>query len=175
MASGDTLFTLLAEYGKAPEANAALPVWLLRSSTDEPDEYVEIKAFDETTNQYLIFSDVLPANYAGTTGITLKIGWITESTGGEVVRWEAAFNSFTDNVDNILSKAAAAVQSVNDTASVTAGVLNVATILFTNGAQIDNLAVNEFFILRVNRDAADAADTMNAHKAKLIYIQAIET
>jgi hypothetical protein len=173
MASGDSLFSFVALDFEPPDDLYPQLIFTLVASSDEPDDYVPMLAFDPSTNEYADFASVMPRNYGGG-GLDVTIIWSSGTASG-VVRWEVAFKSFTDDVDDLDTKTFATANSGNFTTASAAGELDYALITFTDGAQIDNIAAGEYFRMRVNRDAADAADTMNGNDAELIAIEIRES
>ena len=174
MASGDSLLFWNALQNEPPDADFATLDTLLTTSADEPDDIVPVLDFDPgATNEFGVFSGVMPAQYAGTTGLTVILYWVSAATTGNV-KWDVAFKRHADTA-NLLSKAYATIQSTTTGTDGTARDINTTTIAFTDGGQIDNIAVGEYFRLAVERDSADAGDTMNSNDAELIAVYLKET
>lgn len=110
--------------------------------------------FDGSSNESAVFGGVLPAGYGGG-GLTVDLHYaMTEATSGDI-DWDVAIERIGDQHQNLDSDGFAAANSVNDTTVPgTAGLVDVVTIAFTDGADMDNLAAGEAFRLRVTRDAA---------------------
>jgi len=175
MASNDALCVWRALDNEPPDADFATFDTILTASADEPDDIVPVLDFDPgATNEFAAFSAVMPEHYGGG-GVTLTLMWCSESTGTENVKWDAAFKSFTSEVDNIGSKAYAAIQSVTAANNTTSRIVSYDDIAFTDGGQMDSVAKNEYFRLTVERDSADAADTMDSNDAELIAVYLTET
>ena len=112
MASNDALLMWTALNNEPPDANFATLDTILTASADEPDDIIPVLDFDPgSTDEYAVFSGVMPEHYAGTTGVTLTIMWSSDATTGNCI-WDAAFKSFTDDADDMDTKAYAAVNSV---------------------------------------------------------------
>lgn len=174
MASGDSLLFWTALHNEAPDADYATLDAILTTSADEPDDVVQVLDFDPgATNEFAGFSAIMPAHYAGTTGVTVTLIWVSSATSGNV-KWDVAFKRHADTT-SILSKTYAAVQSTTTGTDGTARDINTTVITFTDGGQIDNIAVGEYFRLAVERDSADAGDTMNSNDAELIAVYLKET
>jgi len=172
MASGDTLVVWQALDNLPPDADFATYDTILTTSADEPDDIVSVLDFDPgAPNEFAVFSAVLPEHYGGG-GFTLSLLWVANTTTGNV-KWDASIKRLADAV-SILSATYDAIQTVTTGTDGTARALNTSVITFTN-AQIDGLLKNELFFLAVERDAADAADTMNSNDAELIAVYLIET
>jgi hypothetical protein len=180
MASGDTLIVFTPHANEPPATNFA--------TIDLRNGHMVLD-FDNTTNESALFGAVLPRNYAGG-GITVAILWMGGSagllrdaiSGGDVitplatgnVKWNAAFERHQLGTDDLDTDSFAAAQTVTSAAPATDGSVQSASIPFTNGAQIDSLAVGESFRLKVTRDAADAGDTMSGD-AELLRVELRET
>lgn len=113
--------------------------------------------FDDTTNEIAIFLGVLPRNYGGN-GITATIIWTSGVIVGDVV-WDMQVERQNEGSDMSTSSFAAA-QSVTDTTNGTAERANYVEIPFTDGAQIDSLAIGEAFRIKLRRDAVSGSDTL---------------
>lgn len=175
MASGDALCVFRAMDNEPPDADYATLDTVLTTSADEPDDVVPVLDFDPgATNEFAAFSAVMPEHYAGG-GLTVTVIWMSESTGSENVKWDAAFKSFTSETDNVGSKSYATIQTVTAANNTTSRVISFDDIAFTDGAQMDSIAKNEYFRFTIERDSADAADTMNSNDAELIAIYITET
>ena len=160
MATGDSLCMWRALDNQPPDADYATLDTILTTSGDEPDDMIPVLDFvSATTNEFAVFSAVLPNHYAAG-GLTLDILWTSEATTGDV-KFDAAFKRIIDTTD-ILAAAYDTIQTVTITTDGTARGLNTSTIAFTNG-QIDGLLKNELFYIAVERDVVDAADTMNSN------------
>jgi len=172
MASGNLLAVLWSEDALPPEANAASLGVVLVASTDEPDDLIPCLDFDSTTAEYADWKCVMPPHYGGG-GVTATPWWWSTTTGSSVA-WLGRFKSFTDDVDNITTKAYASAQTVISAAASVAGELVGDGITFTDGAQMDSVAVNEPFLFRLNRDPANGSDA-HAADARLYCVILRET
>ena len=98
---------------------------------------------------------------------------VMSSAEADTVDWDAAFERIGDQQQNIDADGFAAVQSVdNTTVPGTTGLVDIVSIPFTNGGQMDSVAVGEAFRLKVTRDAVsdDAAGD-----AELLAVEIKET
>ena len=117
-----------------------------------------------------MFSAVLPRSYAGG-GLTVYLHWMaTTAITGNVV-WTAEIERCNTDLD---ADSFAAAQSVTDTCNGTSGIIEVASIAFTDGAQMDSLAAGEVFRIKVSRDADNGADTL-VGDAELVAVEIRET
>ena len=164
MASGDTLLAWTAQSNQPPASNAAT----LDTRNEHP-----VLDFDASTNESAIFSGVLPRNYAGTTGITVAIHYsMTSATSGDI-DWDVALERIGDQQQDVDSDGFAAANSVdNTTVPGTSGNVDIVTVTFTDGADMDSIAVGEKFRLKITRDAV--SDTA-AGDAELHAIEIKET
>ena len=154
MASGDTLLIWTPLSNEPPSSNFA--------TLDTRNSHVVLD-FDGAANESAVFRGVMPRHYAGTTGVTLYIHYaMTSATSGDV-DWDASFERVSDSQQDIDSDGFAAVQSVNNTTVPgTSGHVDIVSIAFTNGAQMDSVAVGEAFRLKITRDAASDTVTTDA-------------
>jgi hypothetical protein len=164
MASGDTLIVFTPLHGEPSASNYA--------TFDKRNNHLVLD-FDPGTDETIYFGGILPRNYGGG-GITVTLIWLaTSATSGDVV-WAVAFERHQDETTDLDSDDFAADQTVTATAPGTNGTPQYSAIAFTNGAQIDSLAVGESFRLRVVRDADNGSDTMTGD-AELLRVELRET
>ena len=163
MASGDTLAIFTPLHNEPPASNhAALD---LRNAHPVLD-------FDPTTNESAVFSTVMPRHY-GAGGVTVYLHYAMSTATADTVDWDVAFERIGDHAQDIDNDGFAAVNSVDDTTVPgTSGNVDIVSVAFTNGADMDSVAVGEGFRLKVTRDAAsdDAAGD-----AELLFVEIKET
>jgi hypothetical protein len=146
-ASGNTLFVFTAEHATPPAASFA---------TFDTRNTILVLDFDASSSESTVFRGVLPRHYAGG-GITCVVHWTaTSATTGDVV-WDLAWERGSTDLD---SDGFATANTVTTTTNGTSGIIATSSITFTDGAQIDSVAVGEHFRLKLTRDVSDAADTM---------------
>lgn len=161
MAAGDTLI-ILGPYHNEPPATAY--------ATLDTRNLHAVLDYDNTTDEAAVFSAVLPRSYAGG-GLTVYLHWMaTTAITGNVV-WTAEIERCNTDLD---ADSFAAAQSVTDTCNGTSGIIEVASIAFTDGAQMDSLAAGEVFRIKVSRDADNGADTL-VGDAELVAVEIRET
>ena len=164
MASGNSLIIFRAQDSRPPSTNGA--TFDLRNNHPLLD-------FDDTTDESVDFEGVLPRNYAGG-GLTVYIHYCDEAVAGVLI-WQAAFERIGDGSQDIDSDGFAAAQSsASLTVPATSGNVDIASIAFTDGAQMDSVAVGEAFRLRINRDADNILDTL-VGDANLLFVELKET
>ena len=153
MASGDTILQFSPLHNEPPSSNNA--------TLDTRNLHVLLD-FDDTTNESAVFSAVLPQAYAGG-GVTVYIHYsMTSATSGDV-DWDVAFERIGDQQQDTDSDSFAAVNSVdNTTVPGTSGNVDVVSVAFTDGADMDSVAAGELFRLKVTRDAASDTATGDA-------------
>ena len=152
MASGDTLLILTP---KAAAATATVhAAFKIIAGASTPGERIPVYAFDDTTVEYLDFYCVMPRHYAGTTGVTLTFIWGAAAAANNGV-WAAAFRRVADDAEDL--DTTAHTYDYNTTADLTPpsaiGEVAYDTLTFTDGADMDSVAVGEYFVLRVKRPA----------------------
>lgn len=164
MASGQTLVAFRAQSNAPPASSYATP----DTRNGHP-----VLDFDAGSDESAIFGGVLPRNYAGG-GVTVRLGWGGSSaTSGDVV-WNAAFERIDAASLDIDADSFASAQAATGTAPGTSGQIRYTDITFTNGAQMDSLAVGEAFRLKITRDADNGSDTMTGD-AELLSVEIRET
>jgi hypothetical protein len=153
MASGDTLCTFTALNNEPPSSNFAT----LDTRNGHP-----VLDFDATTDESAVFSAILPRHYGGG-GITVYLHVSASGiTSGNYI-FDVAFERIGDGQQDVDSDGFAAAQSLAATAVPgTDGHVDIVSIAFTNGAQMDSIAVGELFRLKVTRDADNGSDTAAA-------------
>ena len=164
MASGDTLLIFTPLHNEPPATNPAT----LDTRNQHP-----VLDFDATTNESGVFSAVMPQSYAGTTGVTVYLHYAMSSATSGDVDWDVAFERIGDQQQDIDSDGFAAVNSVdNTTVPGTSGLVDIVSAAFTDGADMDSVAVGEGFRLKVTRDAASDTATGDA---ELRFVEIRET
>ena len=161
MASGDTLLIFHPYNNEPPASNYAT----LDTRNSHP-----CLDFDATTNESAVFSSVMPQHYAGTTGVTVYIHYAMSSATSDTVDWDAAFELIGDQDLDIDGDSFAAVNSVDDTTVPgTSGLVDIVSIAFTDGADMDSVTPGDSFRLKITRDASsdDAAGDAELYKIEV--------
>lgn len=164
MASGDTLCVFTPLHNEPPASN---PMTL-----DLRNQHPVLDA-DASTNESAVFSAVMPRNYAGTTGVTVYIHYAMSTATADTIDWDVAFERIGDQQQDLDTDSFAAVNSVdNTTVPGTSGLVDIVSVTFTDGADMDSVAVGEGFRLKITRDAAsdDAAGD-----SELCFVEVKET
>ena len=108
--------------------------------------------FNDTLAEYALFSARMPSNYTGN-GIDVHIyATMTSATSGKVrfsAQWEKQGNIDTD-MDNFAEK-----NYIDGTAAAVSGHMKQYTIRFSDGADMGNVSAEDYFRLRINREASD--------------------
>jgi len=154
MASGDTLLVFLPGHNEPPAANYA---------TLDHRNVHPVLDFDASTNESAVFSGVMPQSYAATTGVTVYIHYsMTSATSGDI-DWDVAFERIGDQQLDIDADSFAAVNSVdNTTVPGTSGNVDIVSIAFTDGADMDSVGSGEKFRIKITRDAVSDTATGDA-------------
>ena len=152
-ASGDTLLIFVPQSNEPTSSNFA---------TLDTRNLHPVLDFDATTNESAVFSATMPRSYAGG-GLTVYIHYaMTSATSGDI-DWDVAFEQIGDQQQDIDADGFAAVQSTdNTTVPATSGFVDIITVTFTDGAQMDSIAVGEGFRIKVTRDAVSDTATGDA-------------
>ena len=163
MASGDTLLVFTPLANEPPAADFA---------TIDTRNAHPVLDFDDTTNWSAVFAAIMPRNYAGG-GLTVYLHFAMTTAVADTVDWDVAFERIGDQQQDIDSDGFAAVQSVdNTTVPGTAGLVDIVNVAFTNGAEMDSIAVGESFRIKVTRDAVSDDATGDA---ELVAVEVKET
>lgn len=164
MASGNTLCKFNALHNEPPSSNAA---------TFDTRNGHPVLDFDASTNESAVFSDIMPQHYAGTTGVTVYIHFAMSSATSNTVDWDAAFERIGDQQLDIDADSFADVNSVDDTTvPATSGNVDIVSIAFTDGADMDSVAAGDGFRLKITRDASSDDATGDA---ELRFVEIRET
>ncbi len=149
MASGDTLLRFHPYNNEPPTSNYAT----LDLRNNHP-----VLDFDKDTDESAVFSEIMPRQYSGATGVTVYIHWSADGVTVNDVIWDVSFERIGDGQLDVDGDSFAAVNSVTDTAPGTDGFVTIANVTFTDGADMDSVAVGELFRTKVTRDASDDLD-----------------
>ena len=164
MASGDSLLIWTPLANEPPSSNFA--------TLDTRNGHVVLD-FDTTTGESAIFRGVMPRHYAATTGVTIYVHYSMTSATSGTCGWLVAFERVSDSQQDIDSDGFASAQTLTAvTVPATSGHVDISNVAFTNGAQMDSVAVGEGFRLKVTRDVA--GDTA-AGDAELWAVELKET
>jgi hypothetical protein len=164
MASGDTLLLLSPLNNEPPAANYAT----LDTRNQHP-----VLDFDAATNESAVFTAIMPRHYGGTTGVTVYIHYAMSTALANTIDWDASFERIGDGQQAIDTDGFAAVNSTdNTTVPGTTAMVDVVTIAFTDGADMDSVAVGEAFRLKITRDAASDDATGDA---ELVMVEIKDT
>jgi len=162
MASGDTLLTFHPYNNEPPTGTYA--------TLDTRNSHPILDFIHTGTNENAIFSAIMPRNYAGTTGVTAYIHYSMTSAVTGTVDWDIAFERIGDQQQDVDINSFAAPQSVDNTdVPGVSGLVDIVSISFTNGAQMDNVAVGELFRIMVTRDGIndDATGDAELHAVEI--------
>ncbi len=163
MASGETLLQFTPLHNEPPAATLAT----LDTRNQHP-----VLDFDAAANESAVFSAVMPRHYGGG-GVTVYLHYAMSSAEANTVDWDVAWERIGDQQLDIDGDSFAAVNSIdNTTVPGTTGLVDIVNVTFTDGADMDSVAVGEGFRLKVTRDAVsdDAAGD-----AELLFVEIKET
>ena len=149
-ASGDTLIVFVPQSSAPPAGGFA---------TLDTRNLHPVLDFDASSGESIFFKAVMPQHYAGG-GVAVYVHYsMSTATSGDI-DWDAAFERVSDSIQDIDSEGFAAVNST-DTTTVpgTSGHVDVISITFTDGADMDSVTAGDGFRLKVFRDAANDSAT----------------
>jgi len=132
-------------------------VFGVRTGGSSPAEQVPYYAFDAAADWYLDFFCTL-VGYGGG-GLTFRLTGMaaTATTGGALMA--LAIRRLTDDAVDVDTAQTYDYNEVRVPAPSASGELTYDTITFTNGADMDSVANNEDFILRLRRRGSDNTAT----------------
>jgi hypothetical protein len=166
MASGDSLL-IFTPHSNQPPASAF-------ATFDTRNGHLVLD-FDGATDEEAVFESVLPRRYAGS-GLTINTHWAFTSATSGSLRVQAAIERIDVSSLDIDADSFAAFQSAGGSAPGTSGQVIVVAVTFTDGAQMDSLAVGEAFRLKIRRDADGTSGTDDiTTDAELLRIEVKET
>jgi hypothetical protein len=165
MASGNTLLTVDALGASFPAANYP---------THDQRNNHPVLDFDATTEEACYFEGILPRNYAGG-GLTVYLHFAMTSAVANGIVLGVSFERIGDGIQDLDADGFASEKTTGTvTVPGTSGNVKIASIAFTNGAEIDSLAVGERFRIKVARKVADAGDTATGD-LELVAVEIKET
>lgn len=162
MASGDTLAVFFPQDNEPPSTSFAT----FDARNGHP-------VLDFATGESAIFTGIMPRNYAGG-GVTIAVHYAMSSATANAVAWETAFERIGDQQQDIDSDGFATAQSGGDvTVPATSGLVDVASTVHTDGAEMDSVAVGETFRLKLTRATPSGTDATG--DAELAAVEIRET
>lgn len=164
MASGNTLLQFFPQDNEPPASAFAT----LDTRNGHP-----VLDFDAAADESTVFTGILPSHYAGG-GLTVKLHVAFSSATTGSARFDVQIERIGDSQQDLDADGFAAAQSVTIAAPATSGHVEIASVAFTSGAQMDSLAVGEAFRLKVTRDQ-DHGDDDAAGDAELLAVEITET
>lgn len=170
MASGNLLCAFTALSNEPPAASyATLDVRNVHPVLD----------FDAAIDESAVFRGIMPRHYAGG-GVTVRLIWAATSATSGTCRWSVAFERLADadtQTDDLDTDSFATAQTTGVSPPAgNAGQLQYTDIAFTDGAQMDSIAVGEMFRLKIMRDADGTSGTDDmAGDAELVMVEIRET
>ena len=164
MASGDTLLVFTPTMNEPPTSNPATLDWR---------NYHPVLDFDTGTDEYAIFSAVMPQSYSGTTGVTVYVHYSMSTATSGTCAWQVSWERIGDGQQDVDTDSWATANNIAAvTVPGTSGNVDIVNTTFTDGADMDSVAAGELFRIRVNRDVS--ADT-GAGDAELHAVEIRET
>jgi hypothetical protein len=164
MASGDTILSWMAYSNEPPSASYAT----LDTRNQRP-----VLDFADSGSESGVFGAILPRHYAGG-GITAyhHVAFSSATAGSAVI--QGAFERVGAELLDLDEDNFAAAVTANVDVPLTAGSVFISPIAFTDGAQIDSLAVGEYFRYKFTRQGESVTDDASGDM-ELIGIELKET
>lgn len=164
MASGD----LLAVYTALDVQFRASASATLDSRNEHP-----VLDFDAAVTEEAVFPFVMPPHYGGG-GVTVTVAWMSSTVAGGAAgpRWEGDWERHQDDAFDLDADGfvGGTLQGVSPDPPSLSGEVSYDDITFTDGAQIDSLAVNESGRFKLVRNHDHADDTMSGDAEMLRLI-----
>jgi hypothetical protein len=166
MASGDCLHRFSAEHNQPPATAYA---------TRDTRNQHPVLDYDAGSTERGVFGDVFDPRYDGG-GLTVRlhVAWSSDTNVAHKSRFDVGVERIGAAVQDLDADGFAAAQSVSITVVATSGHVAVGTVTFTDGAQMDSLAVGEKFRIYVDRDH-DHADDDATGDTELCNVEVRET
>jgi len=163
MASGDTLLTFHPSQMEPQSASGA--------TLDQRNDHL-VADFDAGSNEDIVFKDILPRHYGGG-GLTVYIHYAMSTAISGDIDWDVAFERIGDQLQDLDADGFAAANSVdNTTVPGTSGNVDIVNVTFTDGADMDSIAVGESFRIKITRDAVSDTATGDS---ELVMVEVQET
>jgi len=167
MASGDTLCVFFPAQAELP--SASFPTFDVRNG-------VLVLDYDDAVDESADFAGFMPRHYAGTTGITVTVGWAATTATTGTISLDVSFASVGDDTDDLDGSLFAAANNANPTTASLSGEVQYTTITFTDGADMDSILAGEYFRMRITRDGNGTTSTDNlVGDMELVFVEIQET
>lgn len=136
-------------------SNAAPGLVRRKSSASAPSPYWVEAQFDASTDEMLMWSFRMPANYVSDPLLKVQYKMTSATSGtvcmeGRIAAVTPYISGANGDAQDVDAKAFAATNFTSETVLGTAGYLQVMTITLTNA---DSVAANDFVTVWLNRDA----------------------
>jgi len=165
VASGDTLYIWGPDSNEPPSSDyATLDLRNGRLCLD----------FDASSTESAIFSGVLPQHY-GDSGATvyLHTAWSSDTSASHNTRWNVSIERVGEVLD-VDGDSFGGVQAVSQAVEQTSGNIDIVSLAFADGTEMDGLAVGEGFRLKVLRAVAHTDDDATGD-AEIYWVDMQET
>ena len=143
---------------------------VLCAATPDVRNSVPVLDFDATVNEVAMFQGLMPREYDGG-GLTFTLKLASTVTTGDM-SFKFFLKRIADDADDIdvINFAAPQVNAAMDAPAASGNVKDY-TRDFTDGSQMDSIAVGEMFFLLIMRDAQDSTNDDMAGDAELVAIE----
>lgn len=160
MASGNTLLEFIPQAGEDPASNFG-----------RPDRRNQHPVIDLALNEEERFSAIMPRHYASG-GLTVYLHYAMSSAEANDIKLEVSFERIGDQQQDLDSDGFAAAQNTGDiTVPGTSGLVDIITATFTDGAQMDSIAIGEGFRINIKRVAVAGTDATGDLELRFIEIK----
>lgn len=125
---------------------------------------IALLKYDAAVEWAAFWVAIIPEAASLGSGLIVKIHWLGDTATSGDVKWGAAFERMTTDLD------ADSFDTETTGTSATNGTSGIITITSITCTTIDSVAVGESFRLKIARKAADAADTMTGF-AQIVSVE----
>jgi len=144
--------------------NKAAALQRKKSSAAAPSPHWFEALFDDTTEEAILFSFVVPTNYASSP--VLKLFYKMASATSGTVEFEARVMCVSDgDAQDVDADAFDTANSGSATVPATAGYIDEISITLTNA---DGMAAGDFCVIELRRDADDATNDTATGDAEVV-------
>lgn len=160
MASGETIAIFKPQDNEPPAADFA--------TRDSRNSH---PVLDFALTEIGVFSHIMPRNYDAS-GLTAYLHIAMSSAEADDIKLEGYFERIGDQQQDLDADGFAAAQNSGDiTVPGTSGLVDIIAITFTNGVQMDSIAVGEGFRFKVKRIAVTGTDATGDLELRFIEIK----
>jgi hypothetical protein len=162
MASADTLLVFTAEMNQPPATAPATLDWV---------NYHPVLDFDTGTDEYAIFTGVMPQSYSDGTGVDVEVHYtMSSAVSTATCAWSVYFERLEAGADSTSDGWGPVTDMTADTVPATpAGKIAKHSVSVSKGTDMNAVIKGDLFRLRIMRDVSrdDGAGDAELHSVEL--------